>query len=103
MTVTYSSQIWDGGIVRVSPLGPHHVDEEVGEIEEDGHLRHGRRQVEGEEEGRGDAEGLQRADGRHEYDVARHCQAHQDLQCQELEYFRREGGRVEVKVVRKYI
>ena len=86
-SVTYSSKIWDGRIVGVRPTGPEHVDEDVGEIEQDGHLAHGRRQVEGEEEEGRDAERLQGADGRHEYDVARYSQTHQDLKCQEFYYF----------------
>ena len=87
MSATYSSEIWDSSVIRVSSPGPHEVDQEVGQIEEDGDLAQGSHQIEGEEEDSGEAQRLEGADGRHEYDVARHGQGQQDLQYKGFYYF----------------
>ena len=79
-SLTYRSQIRYGCIVWICSPGPHQVDEDVREIEEEGHLAHSGRQVEAEEEDGGEAESLEKADCRYEYDVTWHCQADQDLQ-----------------------
>ena len=78
---TYRSKIRNGCIVGVRAPGPHQVDEDVGEKEEDGHLADSGHQVEAEEEDSGEAERREEADCRHEYDVARHGETNQDLQC----------------------
>lgn len=36
--VTHSSQVGDGEVVRVQTPSPHHTDDEVGDVKEDGHL-----------------------------------------------------------------
>merc|ERR1719431_1744621 len=64
------SKVRDGRVVGVGAAGPHAVDDDLAEVEQDRHLTHPGEKVEEEEERGGDPAGLQQAEDQHEEDVA---------------------------------
>ena len=71
-------QVGDGAVIRVDVAGPEEEHEDAADVEQQRHLRDGRRQV-GREEGEGGrgVSRLHRRDGRREHEVAGHHQQQQ--------------------------